>query len=630
MSPADFQRLFEAVPDFYLVLTPDFHIVAVSDAYLRVTATTREEILGRGIFDVFPDNPNDPNATGVRNLSESLNRVVTGRVPDTMAVQRYDIRHPESTDDGFAVRYWSPINFPVLGPNGEIQYILHRAEDVTEFVQLKSRGVEQEQLTQRLLTRGEQMENEIFQRSQEIQESNRQLRDINQELTLLRAELERRIQDRTAELRASEERCRLLVEGVEGYAIVMLDTRGHVLTWNPGAIRIYGYQEAEILGQHYSRFFSQEASAAGEPARGLEEAFRGGKYSVEGWRVRKDGSRFWVNGTITPLFEQGGHWKGFVKVVRDLTERRMAEEALRLEEARYSSLIQAISQIVWSTDPTGKLRFSTPNWAEYTGYTDDEIQDEGWIKAIHPDDRELTLGVWHRSLNAKTPAHLAFRLRRADGEWRHMIVRSIPIFDQDGAVLEWVGVCLDDTEHWRAEISLQIRDQAIQAVSQGILITDPSQADNPIIYVSQGFERITGYSAAEVLGQNCRFLQGKGTAPDTIRQLQDAIHAEQPCTVEILNYRKNGAPFWNALSVFPVRSEQGVTNYFVGVQSDITERKNLENQLRQAQKMEAVGRLAGGVAHDFNNLLTIISGYSEILLSILPSNGPMHQAANEM
>jgi signal transduction histidine kinase len=130
----DFRRLFEAAPGLHLVLTPDFHIVAVTDAYLRATMTTRQEILGRCLFDVFPDNPDDPGATGVRNLRASLERVLATRLPDDMAVQKYDIRRPHSAGGGFEQRYWLPVNSPLLDETGNVEFIIHRVEDVTEAV----------------------------------------------------------------------------------------------------------------------------------------------------------------------------------------------------------------------------------------------------------------------------------------------------------------------------------------------------------------------------------------------------------------------------------------------------------------------------------------------------------------
>jgi signal transduction histidine kinase/DNA-binding response OmpR family regulator len=160
-------------------------IAAVSDAYAQATMTTREEIIGRALFEVFPDNPDDPAATGVRNLRDSLRRVLRNRAADTMAVQKYDIRRPESDGGGFEERYWSPLNSPVLEPDGRIAYIIHRVEDVTDFVRLKQLGFEQHKLAEELQTRTSQMEAEIYLRAQEVQSANRQLERANQELARL-------------------------------------------------------------------------------------------------------------------------------------------------------------------------------------------------------------------------------------------------------------------------------------------------------------------------------------------------------------------------------------------------------------------------------------------------------------
>jgi PAS domain S-box-containing protein len=175
----DFRALFESAPGLYLVLDPGFQIVAVSDSYLAATMTRRDEILGRNIFDVFPDNPDDPEATGVSNLRASLERVRTRRAADTMAVQKYDIRRPEEEGGGFEVRYWSPRNSPVLDDHKRLAYIIHRVEDVTEFVRLQEREVRQEALTHELQERAQSMEREILRRSSELQESNAQLRAAN-------------------------------------------------------------------------------------------------------------------------------------------------------------------------------------------------------------------------------------------------------------------------------------------------------------------------------------------------------------------------------------------------------------------------------------------------------------------
>ncbi len=127
----DYERLFDAAPGCYLLLAPDFTIVGVNDAYLRATLTERRNIVGRPLFEVFPDNPGDPQATGETNLRASLTRVLSTRCPDRMAVQKYDIRLPASEGGGFVDRYWSPLNVPVLSAQGEVAQILHCVEDVT-------------------------------------------------------------------------------------------------------------------------------------------------------------------------------------------------------------------------------------------------------------------------------------------------------------------------------------------------------------------------------------------------------------------------------------------------------------------------------------------------------------------
>ncbi|HSH94140.1 MAG TPA: CHASE3 domain-containing protein, partial [Roseimicrobium sp.] len=173
---AQLQDLFESLPGLYLVLSPDLRILAVSDAYLQATMTRREDIVGRGLFEVFPDNPDDPKADGVSNLRSSLDRVRRTGTAHTMAIQKYDVRRPDGI---FEERYWSPVNSPVLGADRRIEYIIHRVEDVTEFVRRKSRSPGD---TEELQGRLERMEAEIFQSSQKVQAASRQLEIANKEL----------------------------------------------------------------------------------------------------------------------------------------------------------------------------------------------------------------------------------------------------------------------------------------------------------------------------------------------------------------------------------------------------------------------------------------------------------------
>jgi signal transduction histidine kinase/ActR/RegA family two-component response regulator len=217
----DFRVLFESAPGSYLVLTPDLKIVAVSDAYLQATMTQREAILGRGLFEVFPDNPDDASATGVSNLSASLQRVLQQQVSDTMAVQKYDIRRPESEGGGFEERYWSPVNSPVFGPEGNLIYIIHRVEDVTEFVHLKQLGLQQHQRTEELQNRALQMESEIFLRAQEVQTANRQLEMTNQELATARDAAVRANQAKSEFLSRMSHELRTPLNAILGFAQVL-------------------------------------------------------------------------------------------------------------------------------------------------------------------------------------------------------------------------------------------------------------------------------------------------------------------------------------------------------------------------------------------------------------------------
>ena len=171
----DYRRLFEQSPDILLVLLPDaprFTMVGATRARLAVTHTTYEQILGQALFDVFPDAPTDPSATGTRNLRTSLDRVLATRAPDTMAVQRYDI---QGADGQFATRYWSPKNIPVLDESGEIIYILHRVEDVTELVRASESN-------EALLAPARAMEREVVARSRELGAANEALREATEKL----------------------------------------------------------------------------------------------------------------------------------------------------------------------------------------------------------------------------------------------------------------------------------------------------------------------------------------------------------------------------------------------------------------------------------------------------------------
>ena len=156
---------------------------------------------------------------------------------------------------------------------------------------------------------------------------------------------------------------------------------------------------------------------------------------------------------------------------------------------------------------------------------------------------------------------------------------------------------------------------ALQMTRMPMILTDPRLPDNPVVFVNRAFLDLTGYEEAEIIGRNCRFLQGADTDRDTVRELREAIGKEEAVSLEILNYRRDGSAFWNAVFIAPVYNDAGDLIYFFASQLDVTRRRSSEQAFRQAQKMEAIGQLTAGLAHDFNNLLQVVAGNIDIVLN---------------
>jgi PAS domain S-box-containing protein len=401
----------------------------------------------------------------------------------------------------------------------------------------------------------------------------------------------------------------------------MLNPAGNVLTWNSGAEHITGYNAQEAIGKNQALYYPPEDIAEGKPQRELAQAAASGRVDQEGWRVRKGGERFWANGVLTALYDDHGNVRGFAKVTRDLTDKRQSEDAFRL-------LVEGVKDFaIYMLDPTGHVSTWNAGAERFKQYRAEEIIGQHFSRFYPAADvsdgkpeRELEV-----ALQTGRYEEEGWRIRK-DGSrfWASVVITAL--YDDFGQHHGFAKVTRDITDRKQAQEGMELRDRAIGAFTQGVCITDPTQTDNPIVYVNDSFLRLTGYTRGEVEGKNCRFLQGPKSAPESVEQIRSAIREGRSCLVELVNYRKDRTPFWNALSLSAIHDTAGRVTHFVGVQTDISPFKLLEQQFRQAQKMEAVGQLAGGVAHDFNNLLTIISGYSELLLGILPSNDPKREA----
>ncbi|MXP64323.1 PAS domain-containing protein [Roseomonas sp. M0104] len=158
---------------------------------------------------------------------------------------------------------------------------------------------------------------------------------------------------------------------------------------------------------------------------------------------------------------------------------------------------------------------------------------------------------------------------------------------------------------------------AVEMTRMPMILTDPNQHDNPIVFANRAFQDLTGYREDEIVGRNCRFLQGAQTDREVVAEMREAVAEQRPLSVEVLNYKRDGTPFWNGVFIAPVYNKDGALLYFFASQLDVTRRRTSEQAFRQAQKMEAIGQLTAGLAHDFNNLLQVIAGSLEILESSL-------------
>jgi PAS domain S-box-containing protein len=383
------------------------------------------------------------------------------------------------------------------------------------------------------------------------------------------------------------------------------------LFWSQETYRIFGFDpakdKASVSDTFLARIHPEDRARieAGLRNLRLQEA---SEYRI----VLPDGSIRHIHNIAHGVTDAAGKIVERFGVACDITERRQAQQALRQSEERFRQIAETIDEVFWTADPQiTKMFYVSPAYERIWGRSVASLYGDprSFPGSIYPDDRERVLADHQFQKSGQSFDH-EYRIVCPDGAVRWIWDRGFPVRNEAGQVVRYAGVAIDITERKRAEAEHVRLVTAIEQSAEAVMITNTS---GEIEYVNPTFSRITGYSREEARGQNPRILKSGEQDPALYQQLWATILQGKIWHGELINRRKDGSLYNEQMNIAPVRGEHGEVTHFIATKQDITARKELEQRFVQAQKMEAVGRLAGGVAHDFNNLLTVINGYAQIL-----------------
>jgi PAS domain S-box-containing protein len=437
----------------------------------------------------------------------------------------------------------------------------------------------------------------------------------------------------------ASDRLELLLDSLIDCAIYLLDRDGVIRTWNKGAERIKGYRAAEVIGQHFSLLFNHEDKAADVPGQILARAGRSGRAEQEGWRVRKDGGRFWASSVIQPVRDGRGRTIGFAEITRDMTERREAQQALYESERRFRLLVQAVKDCaIYMLDPSGVIVNWNSGAQRLKGYSAAEIVGQHFSKFYTRDDRMAGLPSRVLETAARDGHYEAegWRVRKDGGRfWAAVEVDAIR--DESDKLIGFAKVTRDITERQVAQQTLRETARQFQTLIGGVtdyalFMLDPNGL---VVNWNSGAERIKGYSAEGIIGQHfSRFYTDRDRAAGLPARALHIATKDGRYEAEGWRVRKDGSLFWASAIIDRITDEKGALIGFAKITRDITERRNAQLALQeaqaqraQAQKMEALGQLTGGVAHDFNNLLMIVAGHLQSLKKLVADDEKGRRAA---
>jgi PAS domain S-box-containing protein len=426
-------------------------------------------------------------------------------------------------------------------------------------------------------------------------------------------------------LRENEELFHIQMECVKDHAVFMLDARGCVLNWNAGAERLKGYGEKEIIGKHFSCFYPAEERSAGKAEEELKKAAAEGRVENEGWRFRKDGSRFWADVIITAIRDENEKLRGFSIVTRDNTERKKVEDALRFSVARYRALFRDNPVMIVTLDADWKLLSVNPSCAGQLGYTIDELEGQSVLMLFHEDDRPAVAEQLRGCLqNPKQVFRWQFRKVRKDGGvlWVEEIAQAV--YDLKGAINVLV-VCQDISERKQAEEALRKSELKLSKIFHSVpaLIGITTVAEGRCIDINEVGLRTLGYRREEMVGRTMLELgvwESKSTRDRVIRVLEENGKVRD---LEIIFRGKNGKTFTGLFSAELIDFDG--ERYMLSIVNDITERKRMVEEIERlntdlaarAAELEAANRELEAfnytVAHDLRQPLNVINGYCQAL-----------------